>query len=338
MARETTITIAQVSAVALKLQAQGVKPTSRAVLAEIGYGSMGTILKLLQQWQSNQSNKSKVIENSIDPAIASAINNTLATRVQDAIAEVTIKLANLQIETDNLILENEHQFDVIESQLIEQSELQAQNATMAGRIQQIEIEANKTIAELSTERQTSEALRIALAKAELRLEVIPKIELEIIKLRTEVDALKIQAASSHESEAVALAKMEDAQQAAQGARDNAMKSVDATEAIRDKYEQLLAVALDKERANAKLLEGEHLKYQSQQLAQESALESAMRDTKDSDNKLKETQTVNLQLNKKIARLITQQNQMKITSEDPGILSFNKNDTSQFDELEEIGVF
>ena len=338
MARETTITIEQVSAVALKLQAQGVKPTSRAVHAQIGYGSMGTILKLLQQWQSNQSNQSKVIENSIDPAIASAINNTLATRVQDATAEVTIKLANLQIETDNLIRENERQFDVIESQLIEQSELQAQNATMAGRIQQIEIEANKTIAELSAERQTSEALRIALAKAELRLEVIPKIELEITKLRTEVDALKIQAATSHESEAVALAKMEAAQQAAQESRDNAMKSVDATEAIRDKYEQLLAVALDKERANAKLLEGEHLKYQSQQLAQESALESAMRDTKDSDNKLKETQTVNLQLNKKIAMLITQQNQMKITSEDPEVLSFNQNDTSQFDELEELVVF
>ena len=299
---------------------------------------MGTILKLLQQWQSNQSNQSKVIENSIDPAIASAINNTLATRVQDATAEVTIKLANLQIETDNLIRENERQFDVIESQLIEQSELQAQNATMAGRIQQIEIEANKTIAELSAERQTSEALRIALAKAELRLEVIPKIELEITKLRTEVDALKIQAATSHESEAVALAKMEAAQQAAQESRDNAMKSVDATEAIRDKYEQLLAVALDKERANAKLLEGEHLKYQSQQLAQESALESAMRDTKDSDSKLKETQTVNLQLNKKIAMLITQQNQMKITSEDPEVLSFNQNDTSQFDELEELVVF
>lgn len=338
MARETTITIEQVSAVALKLQAQGVKPTSRAVLAEIGYGSMGTILKLLQQWQDNPANQSHIVDSTLDPSIVKAINNMTATKLQEATAEITIKLADMQIETDNLILENEHQFDVIESQLIEQSELQAQNATMAGRIQQIEIEANKTIAELSTERQTSEALRIALAKAELRLEVIPKIELEITKLRTEVDALKIQAATSHESEAVALAKMEAAQQAAQESRDNAMKSVDATEAIRDKYEQLLAVALDKERANAKLLEGEHLKYQSQQLAQESALESAMRDTKDSDNKLKETQTVNLQLNKKIAKLITQQNQMKVTSEDPGILSFNQNDTSQFDELEELGVF
>ena len=114
MARETTITIEQVSAVALKLQAQGVKPTSRAVLAEIGYGSMGTILKLLQQWQDNPANQSHIVDSTLDPSIVKAINNMTATKLQEATAEITIKLADMQIETDNLILENEHQFDVIE--------------------------------------------------------------------------------------------------------------------------------------------------------------------------------------------------------------------------------
>ena len=334
MGRESTITIEQVSIAAQNLQAQGIKPTSRGVLAIIGYGSMGTILKLLQQWQSNQSNKSKLIENSIDPAIASAINNTLATRIQEATAEVTIKLANLQIETDNIITENERQTHVIETQVIEHIELQAMLATSTGCIHQLELEAIRIKSELTAERQSAAAMRISLAEAELGLEAMPKIELQIEKLLDEIDALKIKAAEFHESEAVALAKMGAAHQSAQEARDAAIKSSDATEAVREKYEKLIADALDKERTSAKLLESERLRSLSLQLR----LETSMHELATADINLKEARVAAQKSSEEYAKSTDQHIQAKANSTDHDILIFNQNEPSRFNELDYLGVY
>lgn len=154
---------------------------------------------------------------------------------------------------------------------MELSALHAENAAATGRIQQLEFEAVKFNTELATERQTSETARISLAKSELRMEAVPKIEIEIEKLRMEIEVLKIKAAQSHESEMVALTKMEVEHQSAQETREAAIKSRDATEALREKYEHLLADALNIERATAKLLENERLTSQSLQLTLEDSI-------------------------------------------------------------------
>lgn len=332
MVRESTITLEQVSTVAEQLQKKGIKPTSRAVLAEIGHGSMGTILKLLQQWQSNQGNQSQIVESTLDPGIAKAINNAILTKMQEVTAEMANKLAGLQIEADNLITENESQSDVIESQLVEQSKLQAQNSALDGRIQQLELEAIRTTTELSTERQSAEKLRISLAKAELRLEAVPKIELENEKLRAEIESLKIKVAESHQAEAVAIAKLEAAEQMAQVAREAAAKSNDAAEAIQQKYEQLLVNVMDKERTTAKSLENERLNSQSLQ----SINESAMRELISAQKDVKEAGVAQNALES--AKISSQQHQAKTNPTDNDILSFNQTDPSEFNDLEELGVF
>lgn len=208
MAREATITFEQVAATADKIKVQGGKPSSRNIREVLGCGSMATVLKLLQQWQAGQTRQSLAINDTLDPTIVCAISNQIATRVQEAIAETTARLADLQIEADAIIIENERQAIEIETQAAELFVLQGQHAELAGRAQQLETDAARTAAELVAERRSIEAARVELAKAELRLEAVPKIEAEIEKIQAELFQARTQAAEHHEVAAVATAKFE----------------------------------------------------------------------------------------------------------------------------------
>ncbi|MDO9152044.1 MAG: DNA-binding protein [Methylotenera sp.] len=208
MARESTITFEQVAAVAGSIKAHGGKATMRNVRESLGSGSMATILKFLQQWQGGQLRQSQAIDDAMDPSIARAISNQIASKVQEATANTTAQLADLQIETDTLIAENERQAADIDLQATELSALQEQYAALAGRTQQLETEATRTAAALVTERQAAESARVELAKAELRLEAVPRIEAEIEKVRAELLEARAQSAKLHEEAAVATAKLE----------------------------------------------------------------------------------------------------------------------------------
>ena len=208
MARESTITFEQVAAVADSIKGQGGKATMRNVRETLGSGSMATILKFLQQWQGGQLRQSQAIDDTMDPSIARAISNQIASKVQEATANATAQLADLQIETDTLIAENERQAADMDIQATELSALQEQHAALVGRTQQLETDATRTSAALVLERQAAESARVELAKAELRLEAVPRIEAEIEKVRAELLEARAQSAKLHEEAAVATAKLE----------------------------------------------------------------------------------------------------------------------------------
>jgi chromosome segregation ATPase len=210
MAREATITFEQVAAAADSIKAQGGKASARAVREVLGSGSMATVLKLLQQWQSGQVRQSASIDDTLDPSVVRAISNQIATRVQEATADTTARLADLQAEADLIIAENERQAVDLEAQAAELVVLHGQYAELAGRAQQLESEAARTAAELVAERRATEAARVELAKAELRLEAVPKVEAEIEKVRAELLLARAQAAELHEAAAVATVKLEGA--------------------------------------------------------------------------------------------------------------------------------
>jgi len=210
MAREATITFEQVAAAADSIKAQGGKASARAVREVLGSGSMATVLKLLQQWQSGQVRQSASIDDTLDPSVVRAISNQIATRVQEATADTTARLADLQAEADLIIVENERQAVDLEAQAAELVVLHGQYAELAGRAQQIESDAARTAAELVAERRATEAARVELAKAELRLEAVPKVEAEIEKVRAEFLQARAQAAELHEAAAVANVKLEGA--------------------------------------------------------------------------------------------------------------------------------
>jgi hypothetical protein len=169
---------------------------------------MATVLKFLQQWQGGQARQAIAIDNTLDPAIARAISNQIAVKVQEATLDTTTRLIDLQAETDALIIENERQAIELESKTAELEALHQQHSALAGRVHQLETDAERTNALLNTERQTAEAARVELAKSQLRLEALPRIEAENEKIRAELLQARAHAAEQHESAAIATAKLE----------------------------------------------------------------------------------------------------------------------------------
>ena len=210
MARESAITFEQVSVAAETIKAQGGKANSRTVREVLGTGSMATILKYLQQWQGGQSRQSQAIDDTLDPAVVRSISNHIADKVQTATSALTIQITEQQTEMDSLISENERQAAELETLTTSFNALQDQHNQLSGVVKQLEAEAARTAAELVSERQAAEAARIQLAKAELRLEAVPRIEKEIEQVRGELATAQKQAAELHETAAVANAKLEAA--------------------------------------------------------------------------------------------------------------------------------
>jgi len=210
MAREATITFDQVSAAAETIKAQGGKANSRNVREILGTGSMATILKYLQQWQGGQSRQFQAVDETLDPVVIKSISIHIADKVQAATTALTIQIAEQQTEMDSLISENERQTAELESLTTAFTALQDQHNQQSGVVQQLEAEAARTAIELVSERQAAEAARIQLAKTELRLEAVPRIEKEIEQVRGEFATAQKQAAELHEAAAVANAKLEAA--------------------------------------------------------------------------------------------------------------------------------
>lgn len=206
MARESTITFEQVAAAADSIKSQGGKPTARSVRDVLGTGSMATVLKFLQEWKGGQIRQSQAIDDTLDPSIARAISNQIAGKVQEATADTTARLADLQSEVDAVIQENENLIADRSSIHHELLALQEQYASLTGRAQQLEADSARRAAELATARMAAEAARVALAKSELRLEAVPRIEAELLSVRAELVAERIKSAEQHEAAAVAVAQ------------------------------------------------------------------------------------------------------------------------------------
>lgn len=208
MAKPAKVSYEQVAAVADKMIAQHEQPTARKIRETLGVGSMSTIVHLFHQWEGGQVRQSQTVADLLSHSIAHAISEEIANKVQAATAAITLRLANLQDESEALIAENKQQESDIAILATEQASLLEQNAALTGRIQQLEVEAARIAAELNSERNAAEAARVALAKSELRLEAVPRIEAEIEKVREELRESHALAAELHEVAAVATAKME----------------------------------------------------------------------------------------------------------------------------------
>jgi len=201
MARESTITYEQVAEAADNLKAQNLKPTSRAVREALGSGSMATVCKFLQQWQTGQARQSQATDDTIDPAVARAISLHIATNIQAATSEATARLADMQGELASVIQENERQAKEISDLTEEAAHHKEDGARLAGQIEQLSADLARATSELESERQAAEKARIQLAKAELRLEAVPRIEAEIEKVRAELATERKASAAAREEAA-----------------------------------------------------------------------------------------------------------------------------------------
>ena len=247
MAREATITQEQVNAVADSIRAGGTKPTARAVREALGGGSMATVLKFLQAWQSRQM-QSIETPISLPAGLQRSLVDWIGQEVATAKADLQVDLVASQQANGDLIAESERQASTIELQAEALESAQAETATLAGRLAQVDSDLARAMDDVSGERQAAEQARTELAKAQLRLEALPRIEAEVARLRADLERVGAEKVAAEQAAAVAIARLE-------AMTDRANKADAATEKAEKQ-----ATAVAQELASARV------QVQSQQVA------------------------------------------------------------------------
>ena len=210
MVREATITYELVVAAAASMKVAGGKPTSRGIRERLGNtGSMGTVNKLLQAWKAAQERQVSAAL-SLPPVLQRAILDFLGQELSQAKAALKAELAEQQQEAADLAAENERQGADIEDKNDAAVALQANLATLQGRLNQIEIDLATARNDALREREAAEAARIELAKALLRLEAMPRLEADLGALRVDLDKERQGRVAAEQQAAVLGAKLEGA--------------------------------------------------------------------------------------------------------------------------------
>lgn len=255
MGRETSITQEQVNQAADAIQAGGGKPTARAIREQLGTGSMATVLKFLNVWQEKQIRPSDV-PISLPQGLVKAIADFVSQEVSGAKAGLQADLVIAQQANGDLIAECERQTSTVDFQARALESLQAERATLAGRVGQMESDLAIAKEEAALERQAAETARTETAKSLLRLEAMPRLEADIDRLQAELEKERAARVYAEQNAAVLAAKLEaeiTAEKKAESAISDLSKQLDEAR----KQTQTLMESLSHERvsvqaANARL--------------------------------------------------------------------------------------
>ena len=239
MGRESTITFEQLSAVAAAMKTEGVKPTSRAVRERLGNtGSMGTINKLLGRWKSGQERQisaALVLPPALQRVLLEFMDNELTaarTTLEAELAEQQQEAADLATENERQVVENDAQAEAIES-------LRADVAAHRGRAGQLESDLAVARDEAVRERAGAELARTELAKAQLRLEAMPRLEADLVAVRGVLETERTGRQQAEQSAAVLAAKLEAAERRATEADARTTKAEAAAQVNQGRLESTL---------------------------------------------------------------------------------------------------
>ena len=239
MGRESTITFEQIAAIADAMKIQGVKPTSRAMRERLGNtGSMGTINKLLGRWkagQERQMSAALVLPPSLQRVLLEFIDNELTaarTTLEAELAEQQQEAADLATENERQVVENDAQAEAIES-------LRADVSAHRGRAGQLESDLAVARDEAVRERAGAELARTELAKAQLRLEAMPRLEADLVAVRGVLETERTGRQQAEQSAAVLAAKLEAAERRATEADARTTKAEAAAQVNQGRLESTL---------------------------------------------------------------------------------------------------
>lgn len=249
MGRESTITFEQVAAIADAMKAAKVPATSRAVRERLGNtGSMGTINKLLGRWKSGQDQPGKV-ELVLPPALQRVLLDFMDSELKRAREPLDAEIefqkqeaADLSTENERQVIENESQGETIEL-------LRADASTLQGRAGQLESDLVVARDEATRERSGAELARTELAKAQLRLEAMPRLEADLVAAREVLETERLARQQAEQQAAVLTAKLEATERRANEADARTTKAEAATTKSAEKAE---IVARELVTANTKL--------------------------------------------------------------------------------------
>ena len=224
MGRESTITFEQVAAVADAMKIEGIKPTSRAVRERLGNtGSMGTINKMLGRWKSGQERQVSAAL-VLPPALQRVLLEFMDHELTSARTALEAELADQQQEATDLATENERQVVENESQAEAIELLRAEVSKHQGRAGQLESDLVVARDEAARERSGAELARTELAKAQLRLEAMPRLEADLVGVRGVLEAERAARVAAEQAAAVLTAKLEAAERRATEAAERTTKT------------------------------------------------------------------------------------------------------------------
>ena len=237
MGREATVTYEQIAAAADSMKTEGVKPTLRAVRERLGNtGSMGTINKLLGRWklgQERQISAALVLPPALQRVLLEFMDHELTaarTTLEVELADQQQEASDLATESERQILENEFQSETIE-------QLRAEVSTHQGRAGQLASDLVVAREEAVRERSGAELARTELAKAQLRLEAMPRLEADLMAVRGVLETERGARVAAEQQAAVLTAKLEAAERRTNEADTRTSKAEAATLQSAEKTEK-----------------------------------------------------------------------------------------------------
>lgn len=256
MGRDATVTFVQVAAVADAMKSDGIKPSSRTVRERLGNtGSMGTINKLLGQWKAEQERHVSAAL-ALPPALQRVLLEFMDAELTRARITLEAEIADQQQEASDLATENERQLVEIETQAQTIELLRSEVSTHQGRAGQLESDLVLAREEAARERSGAELARTEFAKAQLRLEAMPRLEADLVAVRTSLETERTTRVAAEQSAAVFAAKLEAVERRASEADARTAKiEAEASKAITKALEKADALARDLVAANTAVQAG-----------------------------------------------------------------------------------
>jgi colicin import membrane protein len=232
------ITPDRVFAAADALEASGNRVSVRSVRDHLGGGSPNQITPLLASWRARKPSVAAP-EIQLDPRI---VVQLIAEQVRAAAGEAAVRADERANEAEDTLTlcqqENSELAEQLATTLRALDEARAKVEQQAGTISEIreEIERVRSEAEeeveaadtrANREREVAETAQHALARAELRLESMPRLEGEVERLRTALDEALSGKQSAEQQAAVAAAKLDAAIQRVSAAEEREREATPA---------------------------------------------------------------------------------------------------------------
>lgn len=268
MSKTQIVTYENVAATAQALSDDGKRPSVRAVMAAMGGGSPNSVLVHLNNWKAGRAVVA-VAEVQVDPRIAQIVAEQISKATAEARSEIEQRLS--ETEADAAVIAEAGRLAELELDQVQQqvAALQSQVQQLSGTIEQLKADAEtvktdaakqianeqlrardavtKAEAESVRERSERESAQMELAKAGLRLESLPKLEAEIVRLQSALEAERTGRSSAEAGKAAAEAqangladRLTDAQAAAAAEVKAALARLSDTQAEAGKAASIAA--------------------------------------------------------------------------------------------------
>ena len=182
-----------VAAAAEAISKEGGKPSVRSVIAHLGGGSPNTVLPLLNEWKAGRvAVRSTDIE--LDPRIGQIIGELVKSASEQAARAAEERAADVQADAETVAeagREAESRVQALEIQLAEAQQaivvkeraLEDAQAAAGIEAKNAQERINALQGQLGEERTRADLAVQAVAKAEVRLELIPGLQAEVERLK-----------------------------------------------------------------------------------------------------------------------------------------------------------